>query len=268
MNRIENRFNELKEQKRAGLVTFITAGDPDMKTCGKILEQLNSHGADFIELGMPFSDPVADGPIIQAASERALTAGATLRDTLQLVKSWRVNDPNTPIILMGYYNPIYSYGTDRFVKKARECGVDGLIIVDLPPEEDMEMYEPARKADISIIRLVTPATTEERLGTILERADGFIYYVSITGITGTGSGDRDHIQSHISKIRQSTSLPIAIGFGINTADDVRQMSEMADAVVVGSTIVNMINDISNGAKNFKDLDHKINDLANGLRKAS
>ncbi len=241
-NRIDKRFATLKEEGRKGLVTFLSAGDPDAKTSAELISMLPDAGADFIEIGMPFSDPMADGPAIQAASLRALENGAHMDQTFSITETLREKDSQVPVILMGYYNPIYAYGTDRFVKKCVSAGVDGLIIVDLPPEEDAEFRPLAEKAGIRIIRLASPTTDENRLPVVLDGASGFIYYVSITGVTGTASADIDALKPRIDAIRQKTDLPIAIGFGIKTPQDVKDMSVLGDAVVVGSALVQTIED--------------------------
>ena len=240
--RLDKRFAELKQQGRAGLVTFVTAGDPDLETSALILEGLPDAGADIIELGMPFSDPMADGPAIQLANLRALKAGITLKKTLGLVSEFRRRDNDTPVVLMGYYNPIYHYGNQRFIDEAISAGVDGLIIVDLPPEEDDELCHPCMTAGLNWIRLATPTTDDSRLEVVLERSSGFVYYVSITGITGTRSADQVDVERAVARIRAHTSLPIAVGFGIKTADQVAQTAGVADAAVVGSALVNRIKD--------------------------
>jgi tryptophan synthase alpha chain len=238
--RIERRFAALAAQGRAGLVTFVTAGDPDLHTSAAILSALPQAGADIIELGMPFSDPMADGPAVQASSQRALKAGQTLAKTLDLVRGWRAQDQTTPIVLMGYFNPIYIYGVERFVAEARAAAVDGLIIVDLPPEEDDELCLPARRAGLNFIRLATPTTDAKRLATVLENTSGFVYYVSITGITGMATPDPDRVRAAVSRIKQHTRLPVAVGFGVKTAEDARRIAEGADAVVVGSALVETV----------------------------
>jgi len=240
VTRIEKRFADLRAEGRAGLVTFTTAGDPDYDSALRILKGLPAAGADIIELGMPFSDPMADGPAIQAASIRALQGGMTARKTLQMVRDFRQGDQETPIILMGYYNPIYIYGVDQFLKDALAAGVDGLIIVDLPPEEDRELAIPAKKADMAVIHLATPTTDAARLDKILTNASGFLYYVSIAGITGTRAPDLAPVEAAIDMIRRQTDLPVAVGFGIKTVENVRAFAAFADAVVVGSAIVNII----------------------------
>ena len=238
--RIERRFRELKARGRSGLIAFVTAGDPDIETSRELVMGLPSAGADFIELGMPFSDPMADGPAIQASSLRALKSGVTLHKTLDLVRKFRILDKDTPIILMGYYNPIYIYGGDVFLADAKVAGVDGLIIVDLPPEEDSELCVPAIKAGIRWIRLITPTTDEMRLRTVLKHSGGFIYYVSILGITGTASVSETEVKKAVAYLNLHTDLPIAVGFGIKTPEMVASIAKHADAAVVGSAIVERI----------------------------
>jgi len=237
MSRIASRFEALKAEGRAGLVTFITAGDPDRATSQAILDGLPDAGADLIELGLPFSDPTADGPVIEAASHRALKAGASLKTTLDMVRAFRAKDQLTPIILMGYYNPIYAYGVDGFVKDASCVGVDGLIIVDLPPEEAAELAVPAKAAGIDIIYLTAPTTDEKRLPAVLASASGFIYYVSIAGITGAAAASEDAVKAAVARIKAHTNLPVAVGFGIKTPEQVAAIGRIADAAVVGSAIV-------------------------------
>ena len=240
MTRIERRFAELKERARAGLVTFITAGDPDYATSLKLLESLPKAGADIVELGMPFSDPMADGPAIQASSARALHAGQTMVKTLAMVKSFRERDEITPIVLMGYYNPIYIYGVDRFLKDAVAAGVDGLIVVDMPPEEDAELRPPASEAGVNFIRLATPTTDAKRMPAVLANSSGFVYYVSIAGITGTAAPDLADVGAHVARIKAATKLPIAVGFGVKTREQVGAIAKVAEGVVVGSAIVSTI----------------------------
>jgi tryptophan synthase alpha chain len=235
--RIDKRFEALKREGRAGLISFITAGDPDYDTSLAILKGLPSAGADIIELGMPFSDPMADGPAIQASSQRALHAGQTMVKTLRMVKAFRDTDATTPIVLMGYYNPIYIYGVDRFLQDAVAAGVDGLIVVDMPPEEDAELCPPAQQAGLNFIRLATPTTDAKRLPTVLASTSGFVYYVSIAGITGTAAPDLGDVAAHLGRIKQSTSLPIAVGFGVKTKDQVGAIAKIAEGVVVGSALV-------------------------------
>ena len=238
--RIDSRFKALKADGRAGLVTFVTAGDPDLKTSKEILFGLPGAGADLIELGMPFSDPMADGPAIQASSLRALKGGMTLKKTLNLVADFRKQDDATPVVLMGYYNPIYIYGTETFLTDAKATGVDGLIIVDLPPEEVDELWKPAREAGIDFIFLTAPTSDDARLPTIIARASGFVYYVSITGITGTRSADIADVRKSVERIRKYTDLPIGVGFGIKTPEQAAEIASVADAAVVGSALVDVI----------------------------
>lgn len=238
--RIERRFAALKAESRGGLVTFLTAGDPDPETSREIVLGLPTAGADLIELGMPFSDPMADGPAIQASSLRALKNGATLAKTLDLVRSFREQDDYTPIILMGYYNPIYIYGVEAFLSDAKAAGVDGLIIVDLPPEEDSELCIPAIDADIRWIRLATPTTDARRLPKVLNNASGFVYYVSILGITGTASVPEEATRNAVDYLKSHTDLPVAVGFGIKTPEMAATIARTADAAVVGSAIVESI----------------------------
>jgi len=238
--RLAARFDALKQQGRGGLVTFITAGDPDYSTSLKILQGLPAAGADVIELGMPFTDPMADGPSIQASSLRALRGGMNLRRTLAMVEQFRAGDDKTPVILMGYYNPIYSYGVDRFLTDARAAGVDGLIVVDLPPEEDVELCLPALAAGVNFIRLATPTTDDKRLPAVLANTSGFVYYVSITGITGAAAATEDAIEAAVGRLRRHTELPVAVGFGITTPAAAGAVARLADAAVVGSAIVNRI----------------------------
>ncbi|HXW28232.1 MAG TPA: tryptophan synthase subunit alpha [Xanthobacteraceae bacterium] len=238
--RIEQRFAALAAQGRAGLVTFVTAGDPDPQTSAAILRALSRAGADIIELGMPFSDPMADGPAIQASSQRALKAGQTLAKTLDLVRGLRTEDQTTPIVLMGYFNPIYIYGVERFVADALAAAVDGLIVVDLPPEEDDELCLPALRAGLNFIRLATPTTDAKRLPTVLKNTSGFVYYVSITGITGMAAPDPERVRTAVSRIKQHTPLPVAVGFGVRTAEDARRIAASADAVVIGSALVETV----------------------------
>jgi tryptophan synthase alpha chain len=240
MTRITARFAELKAQNRAALVTFVTAGDPDPESSFRILEGLPKAGADLIEIGMPFTDPMADGPAIQAAGLRALAAGMTLTKTLDLVRRFRAGDQATPVVLMGYYNPIYSYGVERFLADAKAAGVDGLIVVDLPPEEDAELCLPALAAGIDFIRLATPTTDDARLPAVLKNTSGFIYYVSVTGITGAAAADASAVQPAVDRLKRHTDLPVAVGFGIRTPEAAAAIARIADAAVVGSAIVEEI----------------------------
>lgn len=242
MSRIAGRFAALKAEGRAGLVTFLTAGDPDTATSQAILDGLPAAGADLIEIGMPFSDPMADGPAIQASSLRALTAGAGLGSTLEMVRKFRAKDAATPIVLMGYYNPIHAHGVAAFCAEAGAAGVDGLIVVDLPPEEAEELAGPARAQGIDFIFLTAPTTDDVRLPTVLASASGFVYYVSIAGITGTASASLDAIAGAMARLRRHTALPVAVGFGLKTADQVAAVGKLADAAVVGSAIVQKLAD--------------------------
>ncbi len=241
-SRLERRFRDLAAAGRGGLVTFVTAGDPDPETGFSILGKLAAAGADVIELGMPFSDPMADGPAIQAASQRALKNGMTLRRTLQQVRDYRKVDDDTPIVLMGYYNPIYRYGAERFVDDALDAGVDGLIIVDLPVEEDVELCHPAMSRGLHWIRLATPTTDDNRLTAVLSNTSGFVYYVSIAGVTGTRSAASADIGAAVERLKRHCDLPVAVGFGIRSAEQVREVVQVADAAVVGSALVQVIAD--------------------------
>ncbi len=238
--RIETRFAELKEAGRAGLVTYLCAGDPNLETSTAIIEGLPNAGADIIEIGMPFTDPMADGPSIQAGALRALASGMTLAKVLKLVRQFRSKDDRTPVVLMGYYNPIYYYGAERFLNDAKAAGVDGLIVVDLPPEEDEELCLPALERDVSFIRLATPTTDDRRLPTVLANTSGFIYYVSMTGITGVGAPTVDLVDQAVQRIRAHSDLPVAVGFGIRTPEQARDIAKVADAAVVGSALVDQI----------------------------
>lgn len=238
--RIDRRFAKLRAEGRAGFVTFLTAGDPDHATSLEILKGLPGAGADVIELGMPFSDPMADGPAIQASSLRALKAGANMKKTLELVREFRKGDNDTPIVLMGYYNPIYSYGVAQFLNDSKVAGVDGLIVVDLPPEEDAELCAPARDAGINFIRLATPTTDNRRLPAVLANSSGFVYYVSVTGITGAKTGALDDLAAAVARLRSGTELPIAIGFGIRQPAQAAGVAQVADAAVVGSALVDAL----------------------------
>jgi tryptophan synthase alpha chain len=238
--RIGRRFVALKQEGRAALITYFACGDPDAETFAKLLAGLPQAGADLIEIGMPFSDPMADGPAIQAASLRALRAGMTLGQTLAIVDDFRKHDAATPIVLMGYYNPIYRYGVSRFLADAKEAGVDGLIVVDLPPEHDDELCDPARDAGIDFIRLATPTTDEKRLPAVLANSAGFLYYVAIAGITGTRSATIDSIADATARLRRHSELPVAVGFGIRTPRQAGDIVRVADAAVVGSALVDRI----------------------------
>jgi tryptophan synthase alpha chain len=271
-SRIERRFASLKSANRGGFVTFITAGDPNYELSLDLLRQLPSAGADVIELGMPFTDPMADGPAIQASSLRALRTGMTLKKTLQLVTEFRKGDNETPIILMGYYNPIYSYGVPAFLSDAKAAGVDGLIVVDLPPEEDEELCLPALKAGLNFIRLATPTTDDKRLPVVLRNTSGFVYYVSIAGITGTRSAANADVSAAVARLKRHTDLPVAVGFGIKTADQAAAIAKVADAAVVGSALVSRIGahvDDSGKAspKAVEDALALVRELSAGVRRA-
>ena len=238
--RIDARFAELKKQGRSAFVTFVMAGDPDPKTSLDIVKALPKAGADIIEIGMPFTDPMADGPSIQAAGLRALKAGMTLKKTLELVRDFRKDDDATPLVLMGYYNPIYIYGVDKFLADAKAAGVDGLIIVDLPPEEDDELCLPAMKAGLNFIRLATPTTDDKRLPAVLANTSGFVYYVSITGITGAAAADSTAVGDAVARIKRHTQLPVCVGFGIRTPEAARAIAENANGAVVGTALVDAL----------------------------
>ena len=253
LKKIKMKFDELKKQKKKGLITFITAGDPNYDASLEILKKLPEAGADIIEIGMPFTDPMADGPGIQASYLRALEAGHTLKKTIQLVKEFREFNVSIPIVLMGYYNPIYKYGVDLFLKDIKAIGVDGLIIVDLPPEADLELCIPSLKKNIDFIRLATPTSSEERLPIIINNASGFLYYVSVTGITGSKTPEITSIKNKVEIIRKFTKLPIAVGFGIRTPEQAVNIAETADAVVVGSAIIDKINEAYKKDKNNNQL---------------
>ncbi len=242
MSRLSVRFAELKARNRAGFIPFITAGDPDTETSLAIMEALPKTGADIIELGMPFSDPMADGPAIQTSSLRALKTGMTLHGTLALVQRFRVHDKATPVVLMGYYNPIHAYGAERFAMDAAQAGVDGLIVVDLPPEEDTVLRTPAKKSGIDIVRLAAPTTDDTRLKTVLDGASGYLYYVSIAGVTGTKSFSSNDVKNAVARLKSATQLPIAVGFGIKTPEQAADIARIADAAVIGSAIVARVAD--------------------------
>lgn len=240
MSRIAARFEALKKQNRSAFVPFIMAGDPDGETSLRLMKALPAAGADLIELGVCFTDPMADGPAIQAAGLRALDAGQTLRKTLEMTASFREEDDHTPVILMGYYNPFLAYGVEKFLSDARAAGVDGLIIVDLPPEEDAALCQPALEAGLDFVRLATPTTDQKRLPAVLKNASGFIYYVSVAGITGQKSGDKAAVAAAVRGIQDRSGLPVAVGFGIKTVQKAGDVAKFADAVVVGSALVEEI----------------------------
>lgn len=266
--RIAARFERLAAEGRGGLVTFVMAGDPDLKRSLEILNGLPSAGADVIELGMPFTDPMADGPAIQLAGQRALKAGQTLESTLDMVRTFRKDDQETPIVLMGYYNPIYRYGVDRFLTTARESGVDGLIVVDLPPEEDEELCLPALGAGVNFIRLATPTTDDNRLPAVLSNTNGFVYYVSITGITGAAAASQDAVSGAVERLKRHTALPVAVGFGIKTADQAAAVAQVADAAVVGSALVSRVGDaVANNTDPVSGVLGLVSELAAGVKSA-
>jgi len=238
--RIDQTFADLKAQGKSAFVAYVMAGDPDYETSLEIVRGLPAAGVDLIELGLPFTDPMADGPSIQLAGQRALAAGQTVAKTLDMVRAFRAGDDRTPIVLMGYYNPIYSMGVDAFLVAAKEAGVDGLIVVDLPPEEDDELCLPANAAGLNFIRLATPTTDEKRLPAVLKNTSGFVYYVSITGITGAAAAQAAAVAPEVARIKASTSLPICVGFGVRTPDNAAAIARVADGVVVGSAIVDRI----------------------------
>ncbi|MBT6095423.1 MAG: tryptophan synthase subunit alpha [Rhodospirillaceae bacterium] len=265
--RIERRFQALKDEGRAGLVTFLTAGDPDIETATEILLGLPGAGADVIEIGVPFSDPMADGPAIQAASLRAIKGGMTLAKVLDAVRTFRVQDDDTPIVLMGYYNPIYIYGVERFLKDAKEAGVDGFIVVDLPPEEEGELCLPCLDAGLNFIYLTAPTTDDARLPRVVEHASGFIYFVSVTGVTGTKSAATSDVAAHVARIKRHADLPVAVGFGIRTPEQAAEIARVADAAVVGSALVDIVAaNADNGEAPDKVL-ALVSDLAKGVRQA-
>jgi tryptophan synthase alpha chain len=270
--RIDTRFAELKKEGRAAFVTFLMCGDPDMTTSLAIIKALPKAGADIIEIGMPFTDPMADGPAIQAAGLRALKAGMTLTKTLQVVRDFRKDEAVTPIVLMGYYNPIYIYGVDKFLADAKSAGVDGLIIVDLPPEEDTELCIPAMKAGLNFIRLATPTTDDKRLPAVLANTSGFVYYVSITGITGSASAATSDVASAVARIKRHTKLPVCVGFGIRTPNAARDIAQAANGAVVGSALIDVLRDTldANGkatAKTVPAVADFVSSLAQGVRGA-
>jgi tryptophan synthase alpha chain len=270
--RIDTRFAALKAEGRAALVTFVTAGDPDAATSLALVKALPAAGADVIELGMPFTDPMADGPAVQAAGLRALQAGQTMAKTLGLVRDFRAGDDATPIVLMGYYNPIYIYGVEKFLADAKAAGVDGFIIVDLPAEEDDEMCIPALQAGFNFIRLATPTSDDKRLPVILKNTSGFVYYVSITGITGAATPDPGNVREAVARIKRHTQLPVAVGFGVKNAAHARAIAEGADGVVVGSVLVDALKDSldANGKatpRTVKAVTDLVAELAAGVRAA-
>jgi tryptophan synthase alpha chain len=264
--RIDKRFAALKDEGRAALVTFTMAGDPDYATSLALTKALPKAGADVIELGMPFTDPMADGPAIQAAGLRALAGGQDMVKTLKLVREFRAGDSDTPIVLMGYYNPIYIYGVDKFLVDAKAAGVDGLIVVDLPPEEDDELCLPALKAGMNFIRLATPTTDDKRLPTVLTNTSGFVYYVSITGITGSAVPDANKVGAAVARIKRHTQLPVCVGFGVRNAETAAGIARHADGVVVGSALVDLVRSSLKGGKATAQTVTAVTDLVSELAK--
>ncbi|WP_371232114.1 tryptophan synthase subunit alpha [Pseudomonas sp. QE6] len=267
MSRLQTRFAELKQQNRAALVTFITAGDPGYSTSLDILKGLPAAGADVIELGMPFTDPMADGPAIQLANIRALGNGQNLAKTLKMVREFRQDDSTTPLVLMGYFNPIHYYGVDKFIADAKEAGVDGLIVVDLPPEHNEDLCHPAQAAGIDFIRLTTPTTDDQRLPTVLEGSSGFVYYVSVAGVTGAGAATLEHVEQAVARLRRHTDLPVSIGFGIRTPEHAASVARLADGVVVGSALVDKIANAESSADAVQGVLGLCRELAEGVRNA-
>jgi tryptophan synthase alpha chain len=270
--RIDQRFALCQTEGRAALVTFLMCGDPDIASSLEIIKALPAAGADVIEIGMPFTDPMADGPSIQAAGLRALKAGTTLRKTLEVVADFRKHDNDTPIVLMGYYNPIYIYGVDKFLADARAIGVDGLIIVDLPPEEDKELCLPALKAGVNFIRLATPTTDDKRLPSVLANTSGFVYYVSITGITGASIPDYSRVAEAVTRIKRHTDLPVAVGFGVKNAQSAAAIAAHADGVVVGTALVDALKNSLDAsdrptAGTVAAVTKLVSELAGGVRSA-
>ena len=263
MSRIDARFAKLSAEGRKAFVSYIMAGDPDPAACLRLMKGLPEAGVDVIELGLPFTDPMADGPVIQEAGQRALEGGMTLDKTLELVRGFREGDDETPIVLMGYYNPIYSRGVDRFLEQAVEAGIDGLIIVDLPPEEDAELCIPAAKAGLNFIRLATPTTDDARLPRVLQNTSGFVYYVSITGITGAAAAEAADVAPEVARIKTATDLPVIVGFGIRTPERAKAIAEVADGCVVGTAIVS---EIAQG-KSIDEILGFVTDLAKGAHAA-
>lgn len=271
--RIDARFAKLKEEGRSALVTFVTAGDPDFDGSMEIINGLAEAGADVIELGMPFTDPMADGPAIQASSLRALANGHNMIKTLEMVRLFRQRDDETPIVLMGYYNPIYIYGSQRFLNDAKQAGVDGLIIVDLPPEEDDELCIPALATGLNFIRLATPTTDHKRLPTVLNNTSGFVYYVSVLGVTGTKAPNASNVSDAVAQIKAHTQLPVAVGFGVRTSEQAQAIAMGADGVVVGSALVDAVKnslgaDGNSTATTAKAVHEIVRNLASGIKKAA
>ncbi|MBU1281822.1 MAG: tryptophan synthase subunit alpha [Gammaproteobacteria bacterium] len=267
MSRLQTRFAELKEQNRAALVTFVTAGDPNYDASLAILKGLPKAGADVIELGMPFTDPMADGPAIQLANIRALDNGQDLAKTLQMVREFREGEQATPLVLMGYFNPIHKYGVERFIAEAKDAGVDGLIVVDLPPEHNVDLCDPAQAAGLDFIRLTTPTTDDKRLPKVLNGSSGFVYYVSVAGVTGAGSATLDHVEQAVTRLRRHTDLPLCIGFGIRTPEHAATIARLAEGVVVGSALIDQIANASSHEQAVDGVLSLCAALAEGVRGA-
>ena len=267
MSRLASRFAELKAQNRAALVTFITAGDPDYATSLSILKGLPEAGADVIELGMPFTDPMADGPAIQLANIRALGGGQNMRKTLEMVRAFRAGNQHTPIVLMGYFNPIHHYGVPRFIQDAKEAGVDGLIVVDLPPEHNDDLCDPAQAAGLDFIRLTTPTTDDQRLPVVLNGSAGFVYYVSVAGVTGTGSASMEQLDQAVARLRRHTQLPVCVGFGIRTAEHAAAVAQRAEGVVVGSAFIDQIAQAGSSQEAVEGVLKLCRELAQGVAQA-
>ena len=267
MSRLQSRFAELKQQNRAALVTFVTAGDPDYATSLSILKGLPAAGADVIELGMPFTDPMADGPAIQLANIRALGGHQDMIKTLQMVREFRAGNNDTPLVLMGYFNPIHHYGVPRFIEEAKAAGVDGLIVVDLPPEHNEDLCDPAQAAGLDFIRLTTPTTDDARLPTVLNGSSGFVYYVSVAGVTGAGAATLEHVEQAVARLRRHTDLPISIGFGIRTPEHAATIARLADGVVVGSALIDQIANAASPQQAIDGVLGLCRELAEGVRDA-
>ncbi len=267
MSRLQSRFAELKQQNRAALVTFVTAGDPDYATSLSILKGLPAVGADVIELGMPFTDPMADGPAIQLANIRALGGHQDMVKTLQMVREFRAGNSDTPLVLMGYFNPIHHYGVPRFIEEAKAAGVDGLIVVDLPPEHNEDLCDPAQAAGLDFIRLTTPTTDDARLPTVLNGSSGFVYYVSVAGVTGAGAATLEHVEQAVARLRRHTDLPISIGFGIRTPEHAATIARLADGVVVGSALIDQIANAASPQQAIDGVLGLCRELAEGVRDA-
>ena len=263
MSRIDNKFAQLKAESKKAFVSYIMAGDPNLEMSLELMKRLPAAGVDVIELGLPFTDPMADGSIIQLAGQRALKEGMTLQKTLEMAKKFRINDDVTPIVLMGYYNPIYSYGVEKFLKNAKDSGIDGLIIVDLPPEEDDELCIPAQEVGINFIRLATPTTDDRRLPMVLQNTSGFVYYVSITGITGAASAKATNVGPEVARIKSKTDLPVVVGFGIKTRKNALEIASIADGAVVGSAIVEKFAD----GESVDEICEFVSSLADGAHAA-